>query len=408
MCVLVFFLCVSQVCAQASSTGPCPDEKSLTPKAKTALAEAQKLITEKKMTQAGKILTQFVSQNPDENHAFVTYTLAACYLDLDKLESALKQYEKTIDFCPVYAPAWQNLAKVCFDLKFYNRAGMALEKAWDLTGRKNHLLRFQAAAAYLSGKEEQKALPILADLCSGKAGPPEDKWVKLFVQISMAEKQPQTALKTVERLLGQPDPKAYLFRLASGLYLDLADYRKAAQNLEAYGLIETLNRQERKLLADLYANLGIPALAADNYQVLVTAHPCCGLWERTAACWFEARDYDKALKAVQKGLEAFPLSCRLWRIKGWIHYEHKEYRPAAQAFGKASGLDHNDINSLFLHGLCAVGPGTGLRPEKPLNRWHAMMGIKPGHWGLSMKWMRKISDHYAVAINHRVENAKSL
>lgn len=367
-CLLIVLASVSLAWAQSASKGSCPDEKTLTRNARIALVEAQKLISKKKAALAENVLTEFVQKHPDENHAFVTYTLAACYLDLNKPKPALTQYEKTIDFCPAYAPAWQNLAKICFDLKKYNRAGLALEKAWELTGRKNHLLRFQAAVAFISAKKQRKALPILVNLCSGKAGPHEEKWVKLLVQTAMAVKQPKTALKIVERLLVRPDPKAYLFRMASVLYLSSANYRKAAQNLEAYSLVATLSRQERKLLADLYANLGIPSRAAPNYEALIVAKSSAGLWGRAAACWFEACDYNKALKAAQKGLAAFPRSCRLWRVKGWVHYENKDYDLASQAFAKASGLDHNDINSLFLHGLCACRAGERDLARKALEK----------------------------------------
>ncbi|WP_020589606.1 tetratricopeptide repeat protein [Desulfobacter curvatus] len=367
-CLLIVLASVSLAWAQTASKGSCPDEKTLTQNARMALVEAQKLMTEKKPAQAEKILTGFLQKHPDENHAFVVYTLAACYLDLNKFKSALEQYEKTIDFCPAYAPAWQNLGKICFDLKKYTRAGTALEKAWELTGRKNHLLRFHAAVAYISAKKQRKALPILTDLCSGKTGPPEEKWVKLLVQTAVEVKQPKAALRTVERLLNRSNPDAYLFRLASVLYLESANYRKAAQNLEAYSLVATLSRQERKLLADLYVNLGIPSRAAPNYAALVAANPCARLWERTAACWFEACDYDHALEAAQKGLVAYPKSPRLWRIKGWVHYENKDYSLASQAFGKASGLDHKDINSLFLHGLCACRAGDINSAKKALEK----------------------------------------
>ncbi|MCG8550682.1 MAG: tetratricopeptide repeat protein [Desulfobacterales bacterium] len=367
-CLMIVLTSVSPAWAQTASKGSCPDEKTLTQNARMALVEAQKLMTEKKPALAEKVLTGFLQKHPDENHAFVAYTLAACYLDLNKFKSALEQYEKTIEFCPAYAPAWQNIGKICFDLKKYTRAGTALEKAWELTGRKKHMLRFHAAVAFISAKKQRKALPILTDLCSGKIGSPDKKWVKLLVQTAVEVKQPKTALRTVERLLARPAPQAYLFRLASVLYLEMANYRKAAQNLEAYSLVTTLSRQERKLLADLYVNLGIPSRAAANYAALVVANPSARLWERTAACWFEACDYDKALEAAQKGLAAYPRSHRLWRTKGWVHYENKDYSLASQAFGKASGLNHKDINSLFLHGLCACRAGDRNSAKKALEK----------------------------------------
>eukprot|EP01155_Anaeramoeba_flamelloides_P019564 Anaeramoba_flamelloidesa574996_18.p1 GENE.a574996_18~~a574996_18.p1 ORF type:complete len:399 (+),score=30.09 a574996_18:283-1479(+) len=367
-CLLIVLASVSITRADTVSKGSCPDEKTLTQNARTALVQAQKLLTEKKAARAETTLTEFLQNYPDENHAFVAYTLAACYLDLNKSKSALEQYEKTIEYCPAYAPAWQNLGKICFDLKKYTRAGTALEKAWALTGRKNHTMRFHAAVAFVSAKKQRKALSILTDLCSGKSGPPEEKWVKLLVQTAVEAKQPETGLGTVERLLVGSDPEPYLFRLASGLYLEAANYRKAAQNMEAYSLVATLSRQERKLLADLYVNLGIPSRAAPNYAALTAATPCARLWERTAACWFEACDYDQALDSAQKGLAAFPKSPRLWRIKGWVHYENKDYSLASKAFAKASNLDHKDINSLFLYGLCACRAGDKDSAKKALEK----------------------------------------
>lgn len=360
--LLVALACLTSAAAQSpdsktSASAGCPDEASLTTQARSALVKAQQLMEKQKNALALEVLTAFVREYPDETHAYVAFTLAGLNLERGRLAEALQQYEKTLELCPAYAPAWQNLAKVCFDLKKYRRAGDALEKTWVLTGRNNHVLQFQAAAAYLSAGMSKNALPILESLCSGRAGVPQDDWVKLFAQVCIELKRPKPALTAVERLLNTHRPAPFLFRMAAALYLEVPDYRKAAQNLEAYSLMTDLTRDEQKLLADLYANIGIPARAAGKYEKLIEKAPGKSLWERFASCWLEACEYDRAFDAAQKGLASYPDSAVLWRIKGSVLYEKQDFRPAAKAFGKAFALNQKDINSLFLHGLCACRAG---------------------------------------------------
>lgn len=365
-----------------SAAGKCPDEKTLTRQARTALVEAQKLMNEKKMADARKTLETFVREYPEESHAYITYTMAGIYLEQGRMQAALDQYEKTIGFCPAYAPAWQNLGRVCYDMGKFSRAAIALEKTWELTGKKNHTLRFHAAAAYSSAKAPEKALPILEFLCSDQVGTPEETWVKLMVHLSIEQKRSKNAIKTVERLLAQPDPKPYLFRLVTSLYLDMNKYRKAAQTLNAYGLMAPLAPAEQTLLADLYNNLGIPARAADNYEKALILKPARKVHERLASAWFEACEHEKALTAAKEGLAIYPDSHALWKLVGWVHYENRAFDLASKAFYQASVLNPKDTKSLFMHGLCACRAGDRESAQKALRQAACNANYKAQAMGL--------------------------
>ncbi len=52
---MIVLTSVSPAWAQTASKGACPDEKTLTQNARTALVEAQKLMTEKKPARAEKV-----------------------------------------------------------------------------------------------------------------------------------------------------------------------------------------------------------------------------------------------------------------------------------------------------------------------------------------------------------------
>ena len=354
----------------------CPTDESLSRGARIALVAAQQWIhppKEKKVdpgidavAKALDILETFARENPDQRHPYLTFTLAGLYLEKDHPQKALAQYEETVALCPEFAPAWQNLGKLAFDLKHYSQAAHALETAWEVTEPKNHDLRYHAAAAHMSAEAPDKAMAHMRFLACGQAGPPKENWVKLYVHLSLELKKAPEAIGTLEALLAAENPPPSFFRLATSLYLDQNRHKDAAKSLSAYGLIHPLSAREQMLLADLYNNLGLPYKAARNYEKVETC-PVTGakntagnrkkLYQRMAASWMDACEPDKALATADKGLETFPACYGLWKLKGWILYDKEKFAQAAQAFARAAELKKSDTRSLFMHGLCASRAG---------------------------------------------------
>ncbi|WP_148278145.1 tetratricopeptide repeat protein [Desulfobacula toluolica] len=364
----LFLVFVLLPASTGAADAQCPDEKTLSRNARIALVAAQKQINENNPSNARQTLLKFNQEYPDENHPYVAYTLANLLVEKDLLSQALAQYQKTIDMCEGYAPAWQNMGKICFDLKKFNQAALAMEKTYELTGRKNHLLLFHAAVAHISDKKSEKALNHLQFLTSGKAGPPEAGWVKLMAQLSIEQQQTKKAIAIVENLLDKKNPDACLFRVAANLYLHMNKYRKAAEALSVYGMLCPLAIAEQTLLADLYNNLGIPFKAALHYEKVIEKKSEKKTYERLASAWLEACKPEKAMRAAEQGLKIHPKSQALWKIKAWIHYDNKEFHKASQAFLQACVLKKSDSKSLFMHGLCACKAGRHEIAKKALEK----------------------------------------
>lgn len=346
----------------------CPKEETLTRGARIALVEAQKLIDEKEKDKACQTLLEFIKDYPDENHPYVSFTLAGLMLEKNKPSMALVHYQSTIDMCPYYAPAWQNMGKICFDLEKFDRAALAMEKAYELTGGNNHQLLFHAAVAHISGKSPEKALDHMKFLTSGRAGIPKPNWVKLMVNLSIEQKQYSGAIKTIENLVAQKAPDAYLFKLATSLYLQMNKYKEAAKSLSLYGMLTPMNIAEQTLQANLYNNLGIPFKAASYYEKVIKEKPQKVIYERLASSWLEACESEKAMVAAKKGLELYPESPALWKLTGWIFYRNKEFKNASKAFSRAVFLNKKDLKSLFMHGLCACRSGQNDIAKKALRK----------------------------------------
>ena len=339
------------------ASAKCPDEESLSRNGRIAMVEVQKLTSENRLSEAKEALLKFNRDYPDENHPYVAYTLAGLLAGENLLSPALVHYQKTVDMCPSYGPAWQNMGKICYDLKKFGQAAFALENAYELMDKKNPLLLFHAAIAHISDKKPGKALRHMQLLTSGQAGAPKPEWVKLMVSLSIEQHREKTAIATVENLLAKDNPAPYLFRLAATLYLHVKKNREAAKALSVYGMLSPLTITEQTLLADLYNNLGIPFKAAQHYEKLIEKNPEKQIYERLTSAWLEARELEKALMAAKKGLTFHPEFQALWKLKGWIHYEKKEFKQASEAFSKAYALKETDSKSLFMHGLCAGKAG---------------------------------------------------
>ncbi|MBI9090095.1 MAG: hypothetical protein JEZ12_12845 [Desulfobacterium sp.] len=345
-----------------------PGDADLSPRARTALVDAQKQMALENPEQAKTVLQAFLEKHPNEDHHFVEYTLAGLLYGENRLEEAGRHYKKTVALCPDYSPGWQNLGKVCFDLKRFADAATAMETSYRICPKKNPLFLFHAAVAHISAKAPEKALDHMLFLTSGRAGKPETKWVKILTRLAMELKCPGKALKTVERLLKDPTPDPVLWRLAANLYLAMENHTESAKALAVFAMVHPLSAQDETLLADLYHRIGIPDKAADHYQHVVEKKPSRRLYERMVSARLEACDNDRALVAVDKGITAYPDSKGLWKLKGWICYGRNQFNPALEAFSRALELDKTDKKACFMKGLCASRSGAFETAKQALER----------------------------------------
>ncbi len=345
-----------------------PGDADLSPRARTTLVEAQKQMELENPAQAKTVLQAFLQKHPNEDHHFVEFTLAGLLYSEDRLEEASSHYKKTVALCPDYSPGWQNLGKVCFDLKRFADAATAMETTYKICKKNNPIFLFHAAVAHISAKAPEKALDHMLFLTSGRAGKPEANWVRILTSLAIELKCPGKALETVERLLKDPAPDPVLWRLAANLYLAMENYPEAAKALAVYGMVHPLSSGEETLLADLYNRMGIPAKAADHYQQVVMKKPSRRLYERMVSARLEACDNDKALAAVDKGVAVYPDSKELWKLKGWICYGRNQFNPALKAFSRALELDKKDKKACFMKGLCASRSGEFETAKQALER----------------------------------------
>lgn len=365
--ILGYILIPSLLFAQDVAVS-CTNDKTLSRNARVAMVNAQKHESESQVPKAMEILTKFMADFPDEIHVFIPYTLAGYELDSNHLSRAAKLYQKTLDICPEFAAAWQNLGKVSFDLKEYATAAKAFETVWILGNKTEYIYRYHAAIAHAQNKTKKKALEHLFFLTDGKVGTPDKNWVKLMAHLCMEEKQSPKALTIIEKLLKKDNPEPYLFKLATSLFLETNQYTKAAKALAAYSMMKPLTSSEQKLMADLYYNIGIPYKAAYLYEKTLNGNIEKDICEKAATAWYEAFEFDTALALIDDSLKTYPDSHVLWRLKAWISYEKSNFHQAGLLFSKASQLKRTDHQSLFMMGFSEFKAGEYKKASNTLKK----------------------------------------
>lgn len=126
--------------------------------------------------------------------------------------------------------------------------------------------------------------------------------LKLGAQLQL--KRYKDAIPTIEKLIVLQPDKVNWWRQLVGLQMQVNDNKGALSSLaiaKQQGV--ELSQQDRKLLAQLYAQQRIPERAAIEISQLEGANSDLDLIVTQASYWQHAREWDKALKQWQKAAQ---------------------------------------------------------------------------------------------------------
>jgi tetratricopeptide (TPR) repeat protein len=190
---LLAFLCFP---AWAESEAP-----KLTVAAQKAVYEAQQLIKKKEYGKAVECLKGYIKKHLQKPHYLVEFTLGNTLALMGKEREALSHYKASADLYPDYAPTWQNMGKIYFDLKQYEQAGDCLLKAHNIDEKGDPSAIYNIAVSYIMSGKEKKALPHLEYLTSGQVGQPKTEWLEALFKVCMDLQLKEKAFEVINRLI---------------------------------------------------------------------------------------------------------------------------------------------------------------------------------------------------------------
>ncbi len=347
---LSFQLSASLCQAWAESEAP-----KLTPGVQRVVYAAQKAIEGKDYDKAVQVLQTFLKKYPKRNHYLVEFTLANAFSLSGKDKEALFHYRLTVKMYPEFSYAWQNMGRIYFDQKRYEKAGDCLLKAHNAAQGSETSNLYYAAISYILAEEHNRALPHLRYLISGEAGTPKIEWLEAFLQVCMELHLEDEAFRAVNLLLAKDGDNPRWWKFMAHLYLRQNDYKKAVTALTIRSYLTTINRMDVMLLGDLNNAIGVPEKAAQYYEqaVILKDDTKPADYGKLASAYLAAHRPAKAEETLKWALKKTKTS-KLCFMLGQVLYEEEKWNEAYRAFSQSARLGHKSGQAHLMMGYCAL------------------------------------------------------
>ncbi|MCD6570330.1 MAG: tetratricopeptide repeat protein [Deltaproteobacteria bacterium] len=331
------------------------DAPRMNPRVQGIVYAAQQAIADKDYDKAVQILQNFLKKHPKRDHYLVEFTLANALALSEKEQEGLAHYQAAVRLYPECSPAWQNMGKLYFDLKQYDKAGDCLSKAYSLAEIKDVSNLYYAAISYVLAERHNKALPHLKYLVSGKAGPPKIEWLEAFFQVCMKLHLKDEAFKVIQYLINEDEDNPRWWKFLAYLYLQQNDYKNAVVALTIRSYIIPLKKDDLVLLGDLNYAIGLPLKATGYYEQAIALEDDIkpAEYEKLASVYIAGHKPAKAKDVLNRALKKKPTS-RLWFMLGQVLYEEEEFDEAYQAFEQSASLHDKDGRPWLMMAYCAL------------------------------------------------------
>ena len=374
------FFSVSAGSLSAQSRGGFND---LPIRVRMVLTKVSPLMQEKNYGKAAEILEKFRAEGkPDKsgesidgrgyNHPEVCFFLGNCYLMMGKYEQAADAYRDSVKKDPGRTSAWLNLARAAYETKQLFEAGRCFTKAYETSEDKKPDHLYNSALSYLmagdhdlslerfrwlqnnhpsamkpewkenlvhallSAGRPRKALPHIRELASIYTGKKQRQWQEIllyqYVQLEMKKKALDLAMHLTQ---SAPTVEKWWKALAN-IHLNEGRYEEALAALIIYSFLETPDRTEKKLLADLSLEVGIPVKAAPIYEGCLKESADKAMLKRLVYAYRQLGRPEKALERIR----AFPENsgeADLILLSAELYYTLEQYEQAASAYRRAAG-----------------------------------------------------------------------
>ena len=318
-----------------------------------AVYAAQQSVKQKAFQKAKERLEKFLHDYPENDHYLLEFTLANVLTFSGEGKESIRHYKKALQLRPGYEPAWQNLGKVYFDLKEYDKAGDCLLQAHKLSRKKDPGLLYNVAVCYLMAGRERKALPHLEYLAGGKAGPPRMKWLEAYLKVCLDLKEKHRAVRTVKLLIDDNPTEQRWWKIAGKFYLEDNDYKKALACLTICSYLAPPKRADIIVLGDLNYSLRLPLEAAAYYQKALDQKEDASVYRKLANACIAGHRYEQAIEVLSRALKFKP-SSKMWSMTDDLFYEQENFLKARQAYEESLKLDPKNGRALLMMAYCAM------------------------------------------------------
>jgi tetratricopeptide (TPR) repeat protein len=362
--------------------------------ARLVLSKAGNCINEKAYRKAVQILTDFQNRggNPPavgesdpkgRAHPEVYFALGTCYLLLQDYLRASNAYEAALQRNPAHVSAWLNLARATYEQNDYSKAARCFENAYVHSEKKNPEHLYYSAAAYLMAEKTDRCLTVFDKLFKTHPEAVQSSWRENYVHALLNAGQPRRALPHIKHLAEQytGEKKVQWQEILLHQYLELdmpaqakeyallltieeplnskwwkalchVQLRSGRHNhalvpLIIYSYLTPLTVQEKKLLADLHLQLGIPVKAAPLYEAVLQSSSDSRILENLTIALQQSGQPQKALEQLDRFAPKSKDSS-LMMLRADLLYTLEQYSEAAEVYRCAAQSDKKKAGRAWL------------------------------------------------------------
>lgn len=386
MIFLAFFLSTHGPSSAAAGEVPTP--------ARVVLSEAQKHMENDAPGRALEILEGFQARgkkNPDPNHPDprgyhhpeVYFFIGNIHFTNEAYEKAQKAYQQALERDPAHTPARLNLARLYYEQEKYRLSAENFSTAYETSPEKQAEYLYYAAIAWLMGNAFESSVNAFERLLGAHPDQIKPEWRENLVHVLLSLDRQEKALSQIEILSetyeGEKRIQWQEIRLYQYLRMNMQDraeeyaleltrtspenekwwkalahvalarnnYKNALVALTIYAYLAPMTPDEKKLLADLNLQVGIPVMAAPAYEAVMDEKPDKTVLQKLIIAYQQMEKQEKALETIAafEGHEDEP---ELMMLKGDILYSMERYADAAKAYLQAAKKENRQTGRAFL------------------------------------------------------------
>jgi tetratricopeptide (TPR) repeat protein len=354
----------------------------LPPAVRVTLVKVNAMLQKKDYARAVETLLAFQAKSgpipqpgqPDPkgyHHPEIYYCLGNGYMLLGQYKPAVAAYRGSVARDPQHTFAWLNLAKAHYEMADYAEAGRCFGRGYEADPEKKPAHLYFSAAAYLMAGDHHQSIGIFERLLAAHPAAMKPEWKENWVHALMAADQHRRALPYIRELAAiytgdkqvqwqeillyqyirlnmRTEALSYARELThraptiakwwkalTHIQLNAGRNEDALAALTVYSFLKPLTREEKKLLADLNLQLGIPVKATSVYESCLQEKPDKKLLQRLVMAYQQMGQPDIALERLD-AFKATAKDAKLILLKGELHYRLKQFGKAADAYRKAA------------------------------------------------------------------------
>ena len=388
--ICMFFLTF----ALATPGAPPADARELPRPARVVLSEAQKHMENDAPGHALEILESFQARGPKEpdpnradprgyHHPEVYFFIGNIHFTNEAYQKAEEAYQQALKQDPAHTPARLNLAQLYYEKQEYLLSAENFSTAYETSSEKQAQYLYYAAVTWLMGDDAESSVKAFERLLGAHPDQIRPEWRENLVHAFLSFDRQEEALSQIEILSetyeGEKRVQWQEIRLYQYLRMNMQDsaeeyalaltrkspenekwwkalahvaltrnnYENALVALTIYAYLAPMTPAEKKLLADLNLQVGIPAMAAPAYEAVMDEKPDKTVLQNLIIAYQQIEKQEKALETIAAfdGHEDEP---ELMMLKGDILYSMERYADAAKAYLGAATKKSRQTGRAFL------------------------------------------------------------